>query len=174
MIGVFAGVDAVGFADDQCFGPRTRIAFSFQRFDQAQKAVFEFECLVIENFEIVLGKLVCLEVSVVAGNTLSERAQGDIKVLDVFSDRSATITLSDIPVDGVGRSDRLSPNPLHFERLRLKQPAGLDVQCNRILPNPQLLIPPILVLSLHYSITPILQHSITPSLDSSSSRKMLK
>jgi hypothetical protein len=99
MIGVFAGVDAVGFADDQCFGPRTRIAFSFQRFDQAQKAVFEFECLVIENFEIVLGKLVCLEVSVVAGNTLSE-----------------------------------------------------------------LLIPPILVLSLHYSITPLLQSSSTPSL----------
>ena len=51
MINVFARVDAVGFADDQGFGPGSGIAFSFQRFDQAQKAVFEFECLVIENFD---------------------------------------------------------------------------------------------------------------------------
>jgi hypothetical protein len=72
MINVFARVDAVGFADDQCFGPGSGIAFSFQRFDQAQKAVFEFECLVIENFKIVFGELACLEVSVVAGDAFAE------------------------------------------------------------------------------------------------------
>jgi hypothetical protein len=71
---IVSTVDAIRFVDDQCFGPRTGIAFSFQRFDQAQKAVFEFECLVIENFEIVFGKLTCPAVGVVAGHTLPERA----------------------------------------------------------------------------------------------------
>src|SRR5271166_3922366 len=46
---IVSTVDAIRFVDDQCFGPRTGIAFSFQRFDQAQKAVFEFECLAIER-----------------------------------------------------------------------------------------------------------------------------
>jgi hypothetical protein len=50
MIGVFAAVDAVGFADDQCFGPGTRIPFSFQRFDQAQKAVFCRNVVDVEEF----------------------------------------------------------------------------------------------------------------------------
>jgi|SRR5271165_347207 len=71
---IVSTVDAIRFVDDQCFGPRTGIAFSFQRFDQAQKAVFEFECLVIENFEIVFGELTCPAVGVVAGHTLPERA----------------------------------------------------------------------------------------------------
>jgi hypothetical protein len=65
-------------------------------------------------------------------------------MLDVFSNRSATITLGDIPVNGIRRSDGLSHNPLHFELPWLKQPAGLDIQCDRILPYPQLLIPAIL------------------------------
>jgi hypothetical protein len=60
VIGVFARIDRVRFFDDQRFGPCTGIAFSFQRFDQPEKAVFEFECLVIENSEIVFGELVCL------------------------------------------------------------------------------------------------------------------
>src|SRR5271166_5820640 len=83
-----------------------------------------------------------------------------VKVLDVFADRSATITLGDVPVDRVGRSNRLSGNPLHFERLRLKQPTGVDVQRDRIFPNPQLLIAAIPILFLHHSITPSLPSSI--------------
>jgi hypothetical protein len=32
-IGVVAGVNAIGFVDDQCFGPRTRIPLTLKRFD---------------------------------------------------------------------------------------------------------------------------------------------
>src|SRR5271165_2740254 len=87
-----------------------------------------------------------------------------VKVLDVFADRSATITLGDVPVDRVGRSNRLSGNPLHFERLRLKQPTGVDVQRDRIFPNPQLLIAAIPILFLRHSIPPLLHSSISPTL----------
>ena len=33
VIGVVAGVNAIGFVDDQCFRPRTGIPFTFKRFD---------------------------------------------------------------------------------------------------------------------------------------------
>src|SRR5580704_4009670 len=113
--GVFAHVDRVRFADDQRFRPCVGVPFPFQGFDQAQKAVLEFKCLAIEHLEIFFGELVCLEISVVSGHTFSERAYGDIKMLDIFSNRSAEIAFGDIPVDRIGRSDRLPGNPLHFE-----------------------------------------------------------
>src|ERR1700719_2299575 len=95
---------------------------------------------------------------------------------DVFCRRSATITLSDIPVDGVGRSDWLSSYPPHFEGLWLEQSKGLDPPRDRILPDKKLMISAILILSvyrnstapspttspLHHSITPPLHYSATP------------
>jgi hypothetical protein len=33
LFGGVCGVDAVGFVDDQCFGPRTGIPLTFKRFD---------------------------------------------------------------------------------------------------------------------------------------------
>ena len=80
----------------------------------------------------------------------------------VFPDRFATITLCDVPMDGIRRSDCLSDHPLHFKRLRLKESASLDVQCNRIFPDTQSLIPPIPVLPFHHSNTPSLLHSSSP------------
>ena len=62
-----------------------------------------------------------VEISVVARDTFSERAHGDIKVIDIFSDRFATITFSNIPVDRVSRSDRLSDNSASF-----RTPRGLN------------------------------------------------
>ena len=59
--------------------------------------------MVIENFEIIFGELVCLAVCVVARNTFSERAEGDVKVPDVFSDRFPTITLCNIAMDRIAR-----------------------------------------------------------------------
>src|SRR5271165_890040 len=97
-----------------------------------------------------------------------------VKVLDVFADRSATITIGDVPVDRVGRSNRLSGNPLHFERLRLKQPTGVDVQRDRIFPNPQLLIAAIPILFLHHSIPPLLHSSISPLLHHSTPSRFPK
>jgi hypothetical protein len=84
----------------------------------------------------------------------------------------ATITFSDIPMDGNRRSDRLSGDSLHLERERPKQATGLDIQGDRILPDSQLPIPPIPVLSLdHLPILhwppfqyPPLRYSINPSL----------
>jgi hypothetical protein len=52
---------------------------------------------VIEDFEIIFRELVCLEVSVVAGNTFPERAQSDIKVLDVFSNPSLQSSSTPFP-----------------------------------------------------------------------------
>ena len=36
-------VDAIGFVDDQRCGPYAGVPVAFQRFDQAQKAVFELK-----------------------------------------------------------------------------------------------------------------------------------
>jgi hypothetical protein len=74
LVSVFSGVDRIRFVDDQRFSPRTGFPFVFQSFDQAQKAVLELKGLAIENFEIIFAELVCLAISMVTGNTLSERA----------------------------------------------------------------------------------------------------
>jgi hypothetical protein len=117
--------------------PFSKLPLLFDTLDEFQETVFQFERRIIESFNVLSGNLFSLSAGLKTGDGFSQGTQDNIiQKLQVLMYGPSAISLGNIAMHRIARSNLLTGHSLPFIGRFSKDLPGLPIVFDGIIPNP--------------------------------------